>query len=347
MGYAPLFGGHGMTWLVLLSAGALVALVAPSGQTRTRAAAAVALAAAWGGGLVLSQLEWTQPTGRTLDVALVQGAITQDLKHDPEQLPLTLTLYAELTERAVGADLVVWPEAAIPDFYENTRRYLAAAQRLVADGGGTLLTGIPRLTPRPGTGVQNALVALTPEPQWYVKRHLVPFGEYFPVPDFVRSWLKLMSLPHSDFDAGDAGQPPLDVAGEKIGVSICYEDVFGSEQLHYLPEATLLVNVSNDAWFGDSIAPHQHLQISQLRAAEAGRWIVRVTNTGVSAVVDQRGRVAATIPLFEKAVLEHTVPSYAGATPYARLGNYPVVIGALLVLLAPVAVRLRASRAHW
>jgi apolipoprotein N-acyltransferase len=337
MGFAPIVGVHGMTWLVLLTAGALVAFVAPRAGLRARAAAAVVLAGVSAGGLAVRAVEWTAPTGRTLDVALVQGAITQDVKWNPAQLPPTRALYAELTAKVAGADLIVWPEAAIPNLYEYELRYLDAMRRFTAEHGSTLMLGILRLDPRTTEeAFQNVLVTLGDTPQFYVKRHLVPFGEYFPVPAFVRDWMKLMSLPYTDAEPGDPGPPALDVAGEKVAVTICYEDVFGAEQLHYLPEATLLVNVSNDGWFGDSLAPHQHLQIARVRAAEAGRWLLRATNTGVSAVIDPHGRVAATIPLFEEAVLEHTVASYAGATPYARVGNYPVVLGALVLVLAPL-----------
>ena len=354
MGFAPIAGVHAMTWLVLLTAGALVALVAPAVRATpaaaraalgTRVAAAGVLAAVFGASFAVRNVEWTAPTGRTLDVALVQGAITQDIRWNPEQLPPTRALYAELTATAAGADLILWPEAAIPSLYEYERRYLDAVRRLVHERGSTVLTGILRQDPRTTEpAYQNVLVALTEEPQIYVKRHLVPFGEYFPVPSFIREWMRLMSLPYTDVEPGDAGQPALDVAGEKVAVTICYEDVFGAEQLHYLPEATLLVNVSNDGWFGDSLAPHQHLQIARVRAAEAGRWLLRATNTGVSAVIDPRGRAVATIPLFEQAVLEHTVESYAGATPYARVGNYPVVLGALVLALVPLAGRRRAVR---
>jgi apolipoprotein N-acyltransferase len=171
-----------------------------------------------------------------------------------------------------------------------------------------------------------------------VKRHLVPFGEYFPVPPFIRSWMRLMNLPYTDIMAGAPNQPLIDAAGQQIAVTICYEDVFGAEQLRYLPDATLLVDVSNDAWFGDSIAPHQHLQIAQVRAAEAGRYLLRATNTGVTALVDDAGRVEATLPQFKPAVLRATVRGFEGATPYAVVGNWGVV----LLALAAAATRLPA-----
>jgi apolipoprotein N-acyltransferase len=186
---------------------------------------------------------------------------------------------------------------------------------------------------RPQESYQNVLVALTDQPQVYVKRHLVPFGETFPVPDFIRSWMRLMSLPYTDLGSGAADQPPIAVADERLAITICYEDVFGAEQLHYLPEATLLVNVSNDGWFGDSIAPHQHLQIARVRAAEAGRYLLRAANPGLSAVIDERGRVVKSLPQFRAGVLEETARGYTGTTPYARAGNYAVVLLATVVLI--------------
>src|SRR5690606_39573370 len=263
----------------------------------------------------------------------------QDLKWLAEHFNETLRLYRNLTEQSAGADLIVWPEAAIPTFYNDIVGYLAGIENIAAERGGSVVLGV--LT---GSieNFQNAVVALTDPRQFYVKRHLVPFGEYFPVPDFVRDWLRLMNLPYIDAEPGADEQPPLDVAGERLAITICYEDVFGAGQLHYLPDATLLVNVSNDAWFGDSIGPHQHLQIARVRAAEAGRYMLRAANTGITAVIDPRGRVVSRIPQFEPGVLTDVVRGFTGATPYAVVGNYPVMIGAFLVLLLSHARSLAA-----
>jgi apolipoprotein N-acyltransferase len=152
--------------------------------------------------------------------------------------------------------------------------------------------------------------------------------------------MRMMNLPASDAVPGAAVQPAILVGDERIAVTICYEDVFPAEQLHYLPDATLLVNVSNDAWFGDSIAPHQHLQIAQLLAAEVGRYMLRATNTGVTAVIDERGRVLGRLPQFKPGVLKATVRGFEGATPYARIGNWAVVLLALAALIA----QLRSPR---
>jgi apolipoprotein N-acyltransferase len=190
---------------------------------------------------------------------------------------------------------------------------------------------------------QNILLALTDEPQIYIKRHLVPFGETFPVPGFIRSWMRLMSLPYTDLGKGEHDQPPVDAAGEKLAIMICYEDVFPAEQRHYFPEATLLVNVSNDGWFGDSIAPHQHLQIARVRAAEMGRYLLRAANPGLTAVIDPHGRVVDALPQFRAGVLKGSVQGHTGLTPYARVGNWLVVLLALAVV-AVVAIRERPRR---
>jgi apolipoprotein N-acyltransferase len=306
------------------------------------------LVAIWGVGFAAREHRWTAPQDRELRVALVQGAIAQDEKWTPAQLPGTLALYRGLTEQSTSADLIVWPEAAIPDLYERQQPFLDELQRWSERHGSAIMLGILRRAPAgspPTATFQNVLVALTEPRRTYVKRHLVPFGEYYPVPGFMRTWLQLLRLPYTDGVPGDDRQPPLDLAGERIAVTICYEDVFGAEQLRYLADTTLLVNVSNDAWYGDSIAPHQHLQIARLRAAEAGRYLLRATNTGVTAVIDPQGEVVASVPQFEAAVLAHTVRGYTGVTPYARWGNYPVVIAAALAALAAaLARRLRTSR---
>ncbi len=341
MAYAPTFGLHGMSWAVLLSAGALVALVAGSSRTRARALAALTLL--WGGAWALSDVNWTEPTGRVVRVALAQGAVPQDLKWLPEQLRPTLDLYRELTLQSRGSELVIWPEAAIPAIHDQVAPELDRFRREFEELGAAVMFGILRRDAATDT-FQNTLMTLADPPAVYVKRHLVPFGEYFPVPGFVRNWMRLMSLPYVDAEPGAALQPPIELIGEKIAVTICYEDVFGAEQLHYLPEATLLVNVSNDAWFGDSIAPHQHLQIARLRAAEAGRYLLRSTNTGISAIIDPRGRVTGRLPQFEPGVLADAVQPFTGATPYARWGNFPVVIGVVLTLLAQFATKLTMRR---
>ena len=346
MGYAPLGGILSISLAVLVTSGALVTVV--FGSMRERAAAVVVAVAVWAGGLAARGVEFTQAKDEAVDVALAQGNIAQDTKYDPEALPPMMALYAELTRQGAGADLIIWPEAAIPTYLDYIEPYVAAIRRLAAEKGSTVLLGVLQPPPHPQSidDFQNVLVALTEQRQFYIKRHLVPFGEFYPVPGFIREWMRLNNLPTIDATPGPKDQPPLVVGGEKLAITICYEDVFGAEQLKYLADATLLVNVSNDAWFGDSIAPHQHLQIARVRAAEAGRYLLRATNTGVTAVIDAHGRVVGELPQFEAGLLKATVRGYTGATPYARVGNWLVVLvcsGALIVVLL-VARRLTSAQ---
>jgi apolipoprotein N-acyltransferase len=345
MGYAPLGGILAISLAVLVTSGALLTLIL--GTMRERAVAVVVAAAVWAGGLVARGVEFTQAKAEPVSVALAQGNIAQDTKYDPNQLPPMMALYAELTRQSAGSDLIIWPEAAIPTYLEYIEPFAAAVQRAAAEKGSTVLLGILQPAPNAKTiaEFQNVLVALTEQRQVYVKRHLVPFGEFYPVPEFIREWMRLKNLPTDDATPGPSDQPPLTAAGEKLAITICYEDVFGAEQLKYLAEATLLVNVSNDAWFGDSIAPHQHLQIARVRAAEAGRYLLRATNTGVTAVIDAHGRIVGELPQFEAGVLKATVRGYTGTTPYARVGNYLVVLAcaAALVIVFAAGRRSRAS----
>jgi apolipoprotein N-acyltransferase len=171
----------------------------------------------------------------------------------------------------------------------------------------------------------------------------VPLAEFFPVPEWMRDWLKGMDLPYSGFEAGGDAQPALDAGDQKIGVTICYEDAYASDQLAVLKDATLLVNVTNDAWFGDSTAAHQHLQITRMRALEAGRTMLRAANDGISAIIGPDGRVTSTLPRFQPGVLTGSVQPRLGLTPYARFGNWPVIVLSLAILLGALALGARAA----
>jgi apolipoprotein N-acyltransferase len=339
-GYAPLAGVYSVSLAAALTAGALVTALDSRGAARALPLALVALL--WGGGAVLAHIDWTRPNGAAVSVAIVQGAIPQDLKWLEDNRAHTLEVYRGLTQQALGARLVVWPESALPLLYHEAVPVLAEVYRDARARGSDLVLGLVRYDFQNGQ-YRNGLVALGDREEWYYKRRLVPFGEFFPVPPFVRAWMRLKSLAYVDFMAGAADQGPLDAAGQKLGATICYEDAYAVEQLGVLRDATLLVNVSNDAWFGDSTAPHQHLQITRMRALEAGRWLIRATNNGVSALIDPHGRVAARSRQFEPEVLKGNVVPHGGLTPYAVVRNWPVVV-ACFGLLALGALRRRRQR---
>lgn len=334
-GLAPLTGVYGVSFAVALTAGALVALL--FGDSRARLIAAGVVGASWILGFSLWGREWTQPTGEPVTVAIVQGAVPQEMKWDQEQFEATLELYRSLTAPHLGADIIVWPESALAAPVHMLGGFLGPQWDAAKRSGSTLVLGQLRRDPRREV-YYNAVLALGDEPQWYAKRRLVPLSEFFPVPEFMRDWLKGMELPYSGFEAGGASQPALDAAGQKLGVTICYEDAYASDQLAVLKDATLLVNVTNDAWFGDSTAAHQHLQISRMRALEAGRTMLRAANDGISAIIGPDGRVTSTLPRFQPGVLDGSVQPRTGLTPYARFGNWPVISLSFAVLLGSLAL---------
>jgi apolipoprotein N-acyltransferase len=299
----------------------------------------VALVAA---GWALRGIEWTAPVGDPLAVSLVQGNIPQELKFVEGRFESTLETYGRLVEHSKGR-LVVLPETALPRFlHEVPPEYVERLKRTLAARGGDVLVGVPILDP--DRRYYNAVVSLGSAPlQAYAKSHLVPFGEFVP-PGF--GWIvAVLRIPLSDFARGPETQRPLAVAGQRAALNVCYEDAFGPEIIRQLPEATLLVNVSNVAWFGDSAAPAQHLRIARMRSLEAGRYMLRATNTGVTAVVDPRGTVAARLPSFTEGVLEARVQGREGATPYVRAGNLPVLaVTALSAVAALVVVRRRREK---
>jgi len=329
--WAPVGGVYGVSLVAAVLAAALLLLA--RGTARVRVAAVAVLAALALATAVLGPRRWTEPDGAPLRVALVQGAVPQLLKWQPGERRATMELYRSLTEGITGADLVVWPEAAIPAPADMVAGYLDELGELARARGMQLLVGILTHDERTGE-YYNSLLAVGAPAGAYHKRHLVPFGEFFPVPAFVRSWMRMMNLPYSDLSRGADRQAPLLVRGTGLAPTICYEDAYGAEQLVFQPAAGVLVNVSNDAWFGDTLAPHQHLQIARMRALETGRPMARATNTGISAFIDERGRVTDVAPQFRPAVLEGGVQPRAGATPYARTGNAPVVGLAVALLVA-------------
>ncbi len=322
-GLAPLLGEYGVSWAVAFSA-ALLVLALQRRAARWRAVALLLLL--WAGAGLAGRVEWTRPTGEPLKVALLQGNVPQEIKWLPEQLLPNLELYSGLTAQHWESDLIIWPETAITAFYHQLRDgFIVQLQRAAEEHGTDLLAGLPITDPESGR-YYNAVMSVGSSHGFYRKHHLVPFGDFVPFEEQLRGLIAFFDLPMSSFSPGPPDQPLLEAAGHRIGVSICYEDAFGSEIIRTLPEAGLLVNVSNDAWWGDSFGPHQHLQIAAMRALEGGRPLLRATNTGITALVDYRGRIVSTVPQFEVAALTGTVQPRQGATPFVRWGNLPLLV---------------------
>ncbi|HAF43565.1 MAG TPA: apolipoprotein N-acyltransferase [Gallionellaceae bacterium] len=336
-GYAPLLGVFGVSLILAASAGLLLVLWNVRWSKPGKLSAAT-LSGLWICGAALSLVGWTQPLGEPLKVSLLQGNIAQDAKFDEERLIDTLETYRRLAE-GTDARLIVLPETALPLLRDNVPdTYEFILGNHARRNGGDILIGAFE---KEDGNYYNSIYSLgSSDTQHYRKNHLVPFGEFIPLRS-VLGWLinEVLQIPMGDQTRGGADQPPLNVAGQKVAINICYEDAFGEEIIHALPEATLLVNVTNDAWYGESHAAMQHNQLSQMRALETGRMALRATNTGVTSVIDKDGRILDMLPQFEEGVLTAEVQGYEGSTPYVWWGN-----AAMLLLVAGmlfVAWRLR------
>lgn len=339
-GFAPVLGVYGVSLAAALSAALLAASLSRRRPFILHPSSLILLAALWAAGYGLKQVAWTVPAGAPVAVSLLQGNIPQDLKWREDRLPLSMESYARLLRVSEGR-LAVLPETALPLFrHQVPENYLRLLEQRGRAKGGDVIVGLPEYAGDGRDEYYNGAFSFgVSPPQVYRKHHLVPFGEFIPFKAAL-GWInRILVIPLSDFSRGGAEQKPMQVAGQAVAVDICYEDVFGEEIIRQLPAATMLVNISNDAWFGDSVAPWQHLQISQMRALETGRYMLRATNTGITAIVDQRGRVTGMAEPFTLAVLEGYAQGFGGATPYVRWGNYPVL--GLVVLLLGVAWRRR------
>lgn len=333
--YLPIVGEYGVAWLLCVCA---VLLAAIAGNRR-RVISLVLLAAVITAGYLLENIEWTTARGEPIRVSLVQGNIAQADKWAPENLESTLRLYAELTAAQPDSELVVWPETAIPAFYHQVEdSYIPYLEERLAESGTSLLTGIPVLDRETWT-YYNSIIALNGSRGFYHKQHLVAFGEYLPLRWLIGDTLDALAVPNADFTPGKAGQTLVQAAGYPVGSSICFEVAFARVINDSLPEAAFLVNVSNDGWFGRSLAPFQHLEIARVRAKETGRALLRATNTGISAIINHDGTIQSRSQQFEQAVVNGHVVPRQGATPYVRYGDWPVVLVAVFCLLL-VRVRM-------
>ena len=340
-GFAPLVGVYGIGWLVALMAGCLALL--PS--KKLPALIPVAVLA---GGFSLQKIDWTSPYGTPISVRLLQGNVPQEMKFDSDQVYTSLAMYRDMIAQQ-PADLIVTPETAIPLFlHQLPIDYLSGIEQLARQSHSHVALGIP-VSDHP-QHYANSTIGITPDAPVngrtylyrYDKHHLVPFGEF--IPFGFRWFVDMMNIPLGDFTKASVLQPPFKVNDQAVQPNICYEDLFGEEIAAQIRAGrveagdkhggpTILLNMSNIAWFGDSLALPQHLQISQMRALETGRPMLRATNTGMTAVIDPKGKVVAHLPPFVRDSLATKVQGYAGATPYILFGNGLVVSLTILSLL--------------
>lgn len=346
---APVTGTYGLSLLMVTTSCLLVALFIPGKASRGKNRAINLLAllvffGLWGLTEPLQKVQWTEKTGK-LEFSAVQGNIPQLLKWDPDFIQSTINTYTSLTLEQWDKDLIIWPENAIPLLYNRARGLMEQLDREARQQGSTLILGIPyddNSTDR--TRFYNSVLSLGQGEGRYDKQKLVPFGEYVPFESMLRGLIDFFNLPMSEFSRGKGSQPHLKVGETLITPYICYEVVYPDFAASTAKGSGLLITISNDTWFGKSIGPLQHFQMARMRSLETGRYMIRATNDGISALIDNKGKVLATIPRFRKGVLSETAEVRSGNTPYMITGSWPTLVVSLLMILLALTCPLRKKR---
>ncbi|MFT2097718.1 apolipoprotein N-acyltransferase [Marinomonas sp. 2405UD66-6] len=324
----------GGIWLssavVILTASTIASLLL---KKSNHIAPALTVLVVWAGAAFLSYfpVSWVEETG-SLKATLVQGNVKQDEKWLAHMAGKSLTEYQQATMEHLDSDLVVWPETAITYAYAQIRPHLSSFSQELADSNTTLITGVPDVSDD-GKDYYNAIWATGNGFGLYYKQRLVPFGEYTPLGDYIGPLLDIFQMPISNFKSGDDNQPVLQAGEWGIAPFICYEIVYAEQVRRMVRDSDFLITISNDGWFGTSFGPWQHLQIAQFRAKEAGRYLIRATNTGVTAFINEKGEIVAQAPQFKQTTLTAEAKAFTGITPYVSLGYWPT-----LILLAFCAV---------
>jgi len=345
-GYAPVLGVYGVSLIVLMTSGLIVNGIL---QLRQKAYASVylslfAITCLWAAGGLLSFIPWTKPTGNPIPVSLVQGDIPQAVKWSPDHLRLSFDRYEKLTEPLWGKNkLIIWPEAAIPLSLQDAAGFIETMDEKARTSGSSLILGIP-IQAADNAGYFNAVVTLGHEKQVYLKRRLVPFGEYVPFLELFPHLFNFMNIPLGNTIAGKVKQAPFVIDKVKILVSICYEIAFPELINTQDKMIGLLLTVSNDAWFGESSAQAQHLQMAEMRALELKRPVLFVSNNGITAIINPDGAIEASAPPRAVYVLNGTVQPTTGLTPWMYNGMDPLLVLLLGFIVAAVRENKRAAK---
>jgi len=329
--FAPIFGIYGVSLAVCWISGALVLLATPLRNSVIKLVAVIIIVIFLGSGLLLKGKHWTEPTDQAIKVSLVQGNIAQKMKWQPQELINILKIYKDMTSTLWQSKLIIWPEAAVPILPHDIKAYYDSMSHAAIQHGDYLIIGSPLYNPLTKQ-FYNGLRMIGAGTGVYYKRHLVPFGEYTPLPSVFGALMKKLDIPMSDFSKGPAKQIPLRIGKINIAAFICYEIAFSREVLRYATHSQLLINISDDSWFGHSIALDQQVQMAQFRALETGRPLLSSTNTGVTAVINPLGKIVKSLPIDKRQSLTAIVMPMTGNTPLMFWNYYPV-IGVIILLL--------------
>jgi len=331
--YAPIASVYGVSFCVALTSGLLITLI--FGLKKNRITAGIVLTLLWGTGFLLKTVQYTTPSPRTYTVSLVQSNIKPNDKYSqPEPLSHIQTLYGDLMQASAWqSDLILWPEGAIPVPLPLSQLYIDQLQTMASIYRTTLISGIINLDNQ--GHYFNSLITIGDGNGTYHKQHLLPFGDYVPFQTWLRGFIDFFDLPMSSFESGPKQQPLIHANDLLLDPLICYEIAFPDLIRSTLRNANAIITLSEDGWFGASLGPHQHLQIAQMRALETGRYVLRATTSGLTAIINEHGKITAIAPAFEATVLKGTFQSMSGDTPWITLGIWPLLILLVAAFIGP------------
>lgn len=340
-GWLPIVGVYGGSLIVCIIAGAFVGLLYLASNIQRWACVFIIMALMLGGWL-LQSISWTQPTHKQLKVSLVQGNIAQTTKWQPSQIKATAGHYIHMTQQQWSSPLIIWPENALPMPRHWAQSLLQPLKKQAKQHNSTVYVGLP-IAANHMNHYYNSILAIGANgTQQYHKRHLVMFGEYIPFSNWLASWIH---FPFAQFQSGAADQALLSQQDLKIAPFICYEIAFPHLVNQTSPQSNILLVTSDDAWFGNSLAPWQHLQIAQTQAVVNGKPVMFATNNGITAFINPNGRIVSSLPQNTRAILTHTVQPFSGTTPWNRWGDGPLLLFVLIsLIILQQKVILRASR---
>ncbi len=330
-GWAPIGGVFFLTLISAFFSSALCTLCTPSIDSKIKILSAITVAMFWAEGKALTSFEWTEASGEAIKIGIVQPNIPQELKWSPEFRQPSLDILEALSEDIWQQDLVIWPEAAIPDLFSRSNDFLEAINDKALATNTHLITGI-LYDDLEQQKYLNSLIGLGLAEGVYFKQRLVPFGEYVPLESYLRGLIHFFNLPTSIITKGRSNQEPIKIGKHSISSAICYEIVYPALVATETKNTDLIVTVSNDAWFGESLGPRQHFHMARMRAVETGRYVVRSTNNGISAIIDKKGKVIHQSKQFIRTSLVGEAIPMNGNTPFLLWKNY-----FLLCLLAAIA----------
>ena len=345
-GWLPVIGSYGVSLILCLTSASIVAIILKR-QLGTILVIGLVLIGLWAPAAYLKEVNWTTATGQIQKVALIQLNIPQELKWNRSQRPKTIALLESMTAEQLDKDVIFWPETALPVFYNSAKPLLKQFGEQAEEDQASIVTGIPYRAWDPKNKsaiIHNSVIAIGNGEGIYHKQKLVPFGEYVPMQEVLRGLIAFFDLPMSDFRKGAEDQDLLRVNGFRVSPFICYEVVYPDFVATRSTNADYLLTISNDAWFGASIGPLQHLQLARIRALENGRYMVRTTNNGVTAIINARGQIETQIPQFSRATLEGQIQIFEGKTPFTILGSLPMQVLCFSTLLIGFGLRWRRGK---